>query len=114
MKFSAEVIAEAYRRAQWNAENTDNPVDQYIFHCLQTEQKRRKERKNRGQRLQYQIKELYVNQRMSMENVANVLGLNIVWLSDYIYENKLNELRPVGKDKVSTKPGIPQGICYLK
>ena len=114
MRYNPEIEAEALRRTQWNAENTQNPVDQDIFHCLQTEQKRRKERKNRGQRLQYQIKELYVKQRLSMEKVADVLGLDIAWLSSYIYENKLNELRPVGKDKVSTKPGIPQGICYLK
>lgn len=114
MRYNPEIEAEALRRTQWNAENTQNPVDQYIYHCLQMEQKRRRERKNRGQRVQYQIKELYVNQRLSMEKVADVLGLDIAWLSSYIYENKLNELRPVGKDKVSTKPGIPQGICYLK
>lgn len=50
--------------------------------------------------------------RKAMSEVAD--WLDIAWLSSYIYENKLNELRPVGKDKVSTKPGIPQGICYLK
>lgn len=114
MRYNPEIEAEALRRTQWNAENTQNPVDQYIYHCLQMEQKRRKEHKNRGQRLQYQIKELYVKQKLSMEKVADVLGLDIAWLSSYIYENKLNELRPVGKDKVSAVPGITQGVCYLK
>lgn len=46
MRYNPEIEAEALRRTQWNAENTQNPVDQYIYHCLQMEQKRRKERKN--------------------------------------------------------------------
>ena len=30
MRYNPEIEAEALRRTQWNAENTQNPVDQYI------------------------------------------------------------------------------------
>lgn len=107
-----EIEKEAVRRTKWEADNTDNAVSKFIYKAvyeyirltkLQEKRKREQEEKRLREQEQRrkaydenkeiigtQIKKLYLNQNKSLEEVAEITGLDMAFVSQIVFQNGWN------------------------
>ena len=107
------VEKESLRRTKWEADNTNSEVNKFIYKAvceyirarkLQEKRKRDQEKKQLREQEQRrkayeenkeligtQIKKLYLNQNKSLEEVAEITGLDMAFISHVIFQNGWNE-----------------------
>ena len=120
-----EIEKEAVRRTKWEAENTDSAVNKFIYKAVyeyirakkfqdkrkrEQEEKRMREQEQRRKAYEEnkeligaQIKKLYLNQNKSLEEVAEITGLDMAFVSHIVFQNGWNA------DKKSNMGGYNTG-----
>ena len=125
-----EIEKEALRRAKWDAENTDSPVNKAVYRIL-LDYKMRREKEERQKEIDKQkdaehrremkilhkrIKQLYIDENLTMERTAMMLKVPLDWLSQYIFTHGLNELKKSNRvsNVGSTGTGVIQAHSFVK
>lgn len=107
-----KIEKESLRRTKWEADNTDSEVNKFIYRAvceyirstkfqekrkreqeekrLREQEQRRKSYEESKEVIEAQIKKLYLNQNKSLEEVAEITGLDMAFVSQIVFQNGWN------------------------